>query len=78
MKFSRTQAHAQPIGGSGLSSSEEIASRATLTGLGRGTVVWPGTARTGGDDAAGAQLAAPTKVIVDAMAAAGAVPSVVR
>lgn len=62
-----------PIGGGGVSQRQEMSSSTTLTDLGRGTVVWAGSARTEVDGDAGAQVSALTRVTVEAMKEAGVI-----
>lgn len=62
-----------PIGGGGVSQRQEMSSSTTLTDLGRGTVIWAGSARTEVDGDAGAQVSALTRVTVEAMKEAGVI-----
>ena len=62
-----------PIGGGGVSPRQEMASSTTLTDLGRGAVVWSGSARTQVDGDAGVQVSALTRVTADAMKKAGVI-----
>ena len=62
-----------PIGGGGVSPRQEMASSTTLADLGRGAVVWSGSARTQMDGDASAQVSALTRVTVDAMKKAGVI-----
>lgn len=62
-----------PIGGGGVSPRQEMASSTTLSDLGRGAVVWSGSARTQVDGDAGVQVSALTRVTADAMKKAGVI-----
>lgn len=61
-----------PIGGS--TPREALTASTTLTDVSRNAVIWSGTARTGASGDLAGQLSALTKVTVEAMKQAGALP----